>query len=89
MVTPQISQYFTDSPWYAEILYVLQNLQAPPKLSKTKIRILKMKSLKFCIIDNALFWKNHEGILPNCLLKEESKKILEEFHVGDYGGHIY
>ena len=48
-----------------------------------------MKSLKFFIIDNALFWKNHEGIFLNCLLKEELDKILQEFHAGDYGGHIY
>lgn len=26
MVTPQISQTFIDSPWYADIVYVLQNL---------------------------------------------------------------
>ena len=48
-----------------------------------------MKSLKFCIVDNALFWRNHEGILLNCLLKEESDKVLQEFHVGDCGGHLY
>ena len=48
-----------------------------------------MKSLKFCIVDNALFWRNHEGILLNCLLKEESDKVLQEFHVGDWGGHLY
>jgi len=48
-----------------------------------------MKSLKFFIIDNALLWKNHEGILLNYLLKEESDKMLQEFHAGDCGGHIY
>jgi len=89
MVTPQISQDFIESPWYADIIYVLQNLQALPKLSRTKSRFLKMKSLKFCIIDSALFWKNDEGILLNCFLKEESDKILQEFIVGDYGVHIY
>jgi len=48
-----------------------------------------MKSLKFFILDNALFWKNHKGILLNSLLKEESDKILQEFHAGDYQGHLY
>ena len=47
-----------------------------------------MKSLKFCIVDNALFWRNYEGILLNCLLKDESNKVLQEFHVGDYGVHL-
>lgn len=89
IATPPIIHAFTNSPWYADIIYVLQNLQAPPELSGTKSRFLKMKSLKFCIIDNALFWKNHEGILLNSLLKEESNKILHEFHVGDCERHIY
>ena len=26
MATPQINQAFSDSPWYADIIYVLQNL---------------------------------------------------------------
>jgi len=30
MVTPQINEPFTDSPWYANIIFVLLNLQAPP-----------------------------------------------------------
>ena len=60
MATPQISQAFLDSPWYADIIYVLLNLQAPLGLSRTKKRFLKMTSLKFCILDNVLFWKNHE-----------------------------
>jgi len=38
MVTPQISQAFTDSPWYVGIIYILQNLQAPLELSRTKIQ---------------------------------------------------
>jgi hypothetical protein len=48
-----------------------------------------MKASKFCILDNALFWKNHEGILLNCLIKEEADKVLKEFHAGDCGGHLY
>ena len=44
MATPLISQAFIESPWYADVIYVLLNLQAPPELSRTKSRILKMKS---------------------------------------------
>ena len=89
MTTPQISQAFLESPWYADITNVLLNLQVPPGLSRTKKRFLKMKASKFCILDNALFWKNHEGILLNCLIKEEADKVLKEFHAGDCGGHLY
>lgn len=55
MVTPQISQAFLDSPWYADITYVLLNLQAPLRLSRTKQRFLKMKASKKFILDNVLF----------------------------------
>ena len=55
MVTPQISEPFTHSPWYADIIFVLISLQAPLGLTRTKARFLKMKSLKYCIIDNSLF----------------------------------
>lgn len=48
-----------------------------------------MKAVKFCIIDNVLFWKNHEGILLNCLKLDETDKVLKEFHAGDCGGHLY
>jgi len=48
-----------------------------------------MKSLKFCILDNALFWRDHEGILLNRLLKDEADKVLQEFRAGDCGGHLY
>jgi len=89
MATPQINQAFLQSPWYADICYILLNLQAPLGLSRTKKRFLKMKAAKFCIIGNVLFWKNHEGILLNCLTLDETDKVLKEFHAGDCGGHLY
>eukprot|EP00253_Pinus_taeda_P031515 PITA_31515 len=89
MATPQINQAFLQSTWYADISFVLLNMQAPPGLSRTKKRFLKMKASKFCILDHVLFWKNHEGVLLNCLIKEETNKVLKEFHAGDCGGHLY
>ena len=73
LVTPQINQDFLQSPWYADIYFILLNLCAPPGLSRTKKRFLKMKASKFCVLDNALFWKNHEGILLNCLTLNETE----------------
>lgn len=68
---------FLDSPWYTVIIFVLLNLQAPPGLSRTKGGFLKMKSMKYCIIDNALFWKDNGGILLNCLLKDEADTVMQ------------
>eukprot|EP00253_Pinus_taeda_P035841 PITA_35841 len=89
MAAPQINQAFLQPPWYDDICFVLLNLQAPLGLSITKKRFLKMKASKFCIIDNVSFWKNHEGVLLNCLTSDEADKVLREFHVGDCGGHLY
>ena len=89
MATPQINEAFSNSPWYSDIIFVLLNLQAPPGLSRTKAIFLKLKAMKFCIIYNALFWKDHGGILLNFLLKDEADKVMEEFYAGDCGGHLY
>jgi len=48
-----------------------------------------MKALKFCVADGALFWKNHEGILLNCLTMNETDNVMKDFHAGDCGGHLY
>ena len=77
LATPQISEIFLQSPWYADICFVLLNLCAPPGLSRTKKRFLKMKALKFCVIDGALFWRNHEGILLNCLIMNETNNVMK------------
>jgi len=89
MGTPQINEAFIDSPWYENLTFVLLNLQAPPSLSRTKSRFLKMKAMKYCILDNVLFWKDYGGILLNCLLRDEADKVMQEFHARDYGGHLY
>ena len=48
---------------------------------------MKLKTAKFCIIDQHLYWKDPGGILLNCLLENEAQQIAREFHEGDYGGH--
>jgi hypothetical protein len=88
MATPNVREVFLNSPWYADLIFILQNLQAPPGLTKTKARFLKLKALKFCILEGNLYWKDPAGILLNCLLKYEADKVLQEFHAGECGGHL-
>jgi hypothetical protein len=85
----QVPQRFVDSSWYTDIIYILENLQAPPGMSKTKVRFLKLKAVKFCVLDNSLYWKDPGGILLSCLLEDEAKRAIQEFHKGDCGGHHY
>ena len=89
MVTPQTSEDFIDSPSYADIIFILLNLQAPPRLYRAKSRFLKMKAMKYYILDSVLFCKDNDCILLNCLLKDEANKVMQEFHAGDCDGHLY
>jgi hypothetical protein len=65
---PLISQKFLDSTWYADIIFMLKNLQAPLEFSKTKARFLKLKAAIFCIVNQSLYWKDPGGILLGCFL---------------------
>jgi hypothetical protein len=86
---PHVSQKFLESPWYVDIIYVLRNLQAPPELRKTKARFLKLKAAKFCILDGSLVLEGSRGIFLCCLLEDEVKQAIKEFHKGDCGGNHY
>eukprot|EP00253_Pinus_taeda_P027018 PITA_27018 len=85
----QVSEMFLSSPWYADILYVLQHLSSPPGMPRNRSRTLKLKAAKFCILDSALFWKDPGGMLLNSLVEEEAKRVVEDFHRGDCGGHHF
>ena len=65
---------FSMSPWHSDIVYVLQNLQAPARLSKTRARSVKLKAAKFCILHQYLYWKDPSGVLLNFLLENEAKQ---------------
>eukprot|EP00253_Pinus_taeda_P027110 PITA_27110 len=85
----QVSEIFLSPPRYSDIIYVLQHLNPPPGMSKAKSRSLKLKASKYCIMDNALYWKDPGGVLLNCLIEDESKEVINDFHKGDCGGHLY
>ena len=89
LATPPVDEEFLNSPWYVDILYVLSNLNAPPGLSKTKARFLKLKAIKLWILEIFLYWKDIGGILLKFLLKYDAYRVMQEFHGGDYGGHLY
>eukprot|EP00253_Pinus_taeda_P019646 PITA_19646 len=85
----QVSKIFIHSPWYSKVVYVLQHLSPPPGMDRNKSRTLKLRATKFCIMNNALYWKDPGGILLNCLVEEEEKQIMDDFHKGDCGGHLF
>ena len=68
---------FSMSPWYSDIVYVLQNLQAPIGLSKIRARSVKLKSAKFCILNQYLYWKYPGVVLLNFLLENEAMQTTK------------
>ena len=86
---PQVAEHFLSSPWYRDIIYVLENLQAPQGIERTKARFLKQKAAKFYILNGNLYWKEPGGILLSCIIEEEAKRLMKEFHTGECGGHQY
>ena len=85
----QVHPNFHPSPWYKDIIYVLQNFQAPPGLSKAQARFIKLKAAKFCILNGYLFWQDSGGVLLNCLLENKAREKIQEFHKWDFGGRLY
>ena len=85
----QVSEMFLKSPWYSDIVYVLQNLSPPLGMSRSKGRSLKIKSAKFCILNTALYWKDPGGVLLNCLVEDEAQQVMNDFHRGDCGSHLF
>lgn len=58
-------------------------------MSKSKGRSLKLKALKYRILDNSLYMKDTGGILLNCLVESEAKEVMNDSPKGDCGGHIF
>ena len=75
--------------WYSVIIHFLKNLEVPPGISMTQAQALKLKSVKFCIVKNLLYWKDPSGILLRCLDKEESVQVMHQFHSSTCGFHHY
>ena len=46
---------FLASPWYKDIIFVLQNFQALEGLTKNQARSVKLKSSKYCIINDFFY----------------------------------
>eukprot|EP00253_Pinus_taeda_P029486 PITA_29486 len=77
----QVSEMFLQSPWYSNIVYVLQKPSLPPEFSKNKGRTFKLKAAKFCILNNALYWKDPCGVLLNYFIEDEAQQWGLDFIV--------
>jgi hypothetical protein len=74
--------------WYADIIYYLKNLSCPDHLVEHKKRALKLKAMKYCLTQDGMEWRNHDGIILRCVNNEESGQLIKELHSCYYGGHF-
>jgi hypothetical protein len=48
---------------------------------------MKLNTIKYCILGENIFYNYPRGIPFNCIIEEETKGIIIEFHKGVCGGH--
>jgi hypothetical protein len=58
--------------WYKDILYFLQELRPPDGMEKSKARALKLKAVRYCLIDQVLYWKDPLWVLLRCLNPQQA-----------------
>jgi hypothetical protein len=75
--------------WYKDIIYFLQKLMPPDGLDKIKVRDLKLKEIKYCLIDQVFYWKDPLGVLRRCPDPQEAQRALTDFHDSSCGGHHF
>jgi hypothetical protein len=85
----KISSKLEECSWYKDLIHFLQNLQPLIGLEKTKVRDLKLKTTRYCIVDRILYWKDIVGVLLRCLDLEDAKQTITEFHQSLCGGHHF
>lgn len=82
-----VHQMWVTSPWYKEIYVFLETLVALGDTSSERERIRK-KSKRFTLRGSNLLYLDSDGELKLCLVQEDLKRILYEYHDGATGGHF-
>jgi hypothetical protein len=85
----QVNPPLVGCSWYRDIIFFLQKLQPPDGMEKIKTRDLKLKSIKYCLIDQVLDWKDPLGVFLRCIDPQEAQKIMSDFHDSLCGGHHF
>jgi hypothetical protein len=67
----------------------MHKLRPPDGLDKNKVRDLKLKAIKYCLIDQVLYWKDPLGVLIRCLDLREAQNVMIDFHDSLCGGHHF
>jgi hypothetical protein len=55
-------------------------------MGRSKARDLKLKAIRYFLIDQVLYWKDPLGVLLRCLDPQEAQKIIFDFMTTYVGG---
>jgi hypothetical protein len=58
-------------------------------LEKNEARDLKLKAIKYCTIDQVLYWKDPLGVLLRSLDPQEAQREMIDFHDSSCAGHHF
>ena len=53
--SPEVAENISSCEWYSGIIQFLLKLEVSPDLTPNQARALKLKSIKFCIIDKLMY----------------------------------
>lgn len=70
-----------------DINFYLMNLEFPDHMTRSQDRSLNLQEVKYCILDEYLYWKDPQGILLNCVIEDEMEGEITELHKGICGRH--
>eukprot|EP00253_Pinus_taeda_P035394 PITA_35394 len=84
-----LAENLTTCEWYSSVIHFLQKLEVPLGLSSSQAQAINLRSAKFCINKNFLYWKDPSGILLRCLDKGQSVEVMHQFHSSICGGRHY
>jgi hypothetical protein len=78
--SPQDGFPLAECTWYKDIIFFLQDLRPPDGMQRNKVRDLKLKEIKYYLVDKKLYWKDPLGVLLRCLDPHEAQRIMSDFH---------
>jgi hypothetical protein len=76
-------------PWYGDILIYLQTQRFQPDASKDDRRRIRHQAQHHIILGDALNRQGVDMIMCRCVTLDESDRILNDCHLGAYGGHLF
>ena len=76
-------------PWYGDIIFYFQTLKVPSHLSGDECRRLRHVVKNYLVFYDTLYHRGVDSILCQCLTHKEDEVLVNDFHGGACGGHLF